>query len=223
MVQIHTISVPVGFHHSNQSSSSRVSPTAPSTTYNPASIEEQIALEMQMYALNNHAALSDSTFSPSSMPFPAPGHNPWTFLQSIRAFGGVHRCFDSMSMRSSPSHQPVSLSVRCSRGRGLKQREESVNLRKAVASENVRGDKVQPPRVESTQPRDTSPEPYLSGEETAGEERYDVHEEAAWVSGDADADGEWVDEGEDDRELLYLDYHPTFISNVEERQRKWEA
>ncbi|KAI5997334.1 hypothetical protein EDC04DRAFT_2909643 [Pisolithus marmoratus] len=199
-------------------------PTAPSTTYDPASIEEQIALQMQMYALNNHAVLSDSTFSPSSTPFPAPGHNPWTFLQSTRAFGGARRRFDSMSMRSSPSHQPVSLPVRSSRGRGLKRREKSVNLRKAVASENARGDKVQPPpRVESTQPRDTSPEPYSSGEETAGEERYDVHEEAAWVSGDADADGEWVDEGEDDRELLYLDYHPTFISNVEKRRRKWEA
>ncbi|KAI5994053.1 hypothetical protein EDC04DRAFT_2586413 [Pisolithus marmoratus] len=196
---------------------------APSTTYDPASIEEQIALQMQMYMLNNHTALSDSMFSPSSMPFPAPGHNPWTFLQSTHAFGGMRRHFDSMSMRSSPSHQPVSLPVQSSQGRSLKQREKSVNLHKAVASENARGDKVQPPHVESMQPRDTSPQPYLSREETAGEEWYNVHEEAAWVSGDADADGEWVDEGKDDRELLYLDYHPMFVSNVEERRQKWEA
>ncbi|KIK22483.1 hypothetical protein PISMIDRAFT_102495 [Pisolithus microcarpus 441] len=199
-------------------------PTAPSTTYDPASIEEQIALQMQMYALNNHAALSDSTFSPSSTPFPGSGYNPWTFLQSTRAFGGARPRFDSMSMRSSPSHQPVNLPVRSSRGRGLKHREKSGNLRKAVTKESANRDKVQPPaRVESTQPRDTSPEPYSSGEETAGEERYDVHEEAAWVGDDTDADGEWVDEGEDDRELIYLEYHPTYISNLEKRRRKWEA
>ncbi|KAI5996575.1 hypothetical protein F5J12DRAFT_725660 [Pisolithus orientalis] len=199
-------------------------PTAPSTTYDPASIEEQIALQMQMYALNNHAVLSDSTFSPSSTPFPRSGYNPWTFLQSTRAFGGTRHRFDSMSMRSSPSHQPVNLPARSSRGRGLKRREKSVNLRKAVTSENASRDKVQPPpRVESTQPRDTSPEPCSSGEETAGEERYDVHEEVAWVSDDTDVDGEWVDEGEDDRELIYLEYHPTYISNFDKRRRRWEA
>jgi hypothetical protein len=62
---------------------------APSSNYasnHPSAIEEQLALQMQMYALNNHAALSDSTFSPSSTTFPGPGYNPWTFLQASRAF-----------------------------------------------------------------------------------------------------------------------------------------
>ncbi|KAG2136024.1 hypothetical protein DEU56DRAFT_806086 [Suillus clintonianus] len=50
--------------------------TVPSSNYDPnhpSVIEEQLALQMQMYALNNHATLSDSTFSPSSTPFPDPG------------------------------------------------------------------------------------------------------------------------------------------------------
>ncbi|KAG2137511.1 hypothetical protein DEU56DRAFT_912722 [Suillus clintonianus] len=50
--------------------------TAPSSNYNPnhpSVIEEQLALQMQMYALNNHVALSDFTFSPSSTPFPSHG------------------------------------------------------------------------------------------------------------------------------------------------------
>jgi len=80
--------------------------------------------------------------------------------------------------------------------------------------------------VESTQPRDTSPEPYSSGEETAGE-AYEVHEEPAWVNGDGygdgDDDAEWVDEEGDKEELLDLEYHPSFISNVDKRRRKWEA
>ncbi|KAL4075456.1 hypothetical protein J3A83DRAFT_4088219 [Scleroderma citrinum] len=200
---------------------SHAPPTAPSSTYDPAAIEEQIALQMQMYALNNQPALTDSTFSPSSTPFPGPGYNPWAFLQATRGFGGTRHRFDSMSMQSSPSHQPVSLPFPSSRGRGIKRREKSVNLRKTVSG--VR-DKVQPPqRVESTQPRDTSPEPYSSGEETAGEERYDVHEEAAWVNGDDDGDGEWVDESEDNTELIDLEYHPHYISNLDKRRRKWDA
>lgn len=193
-------------------------PTAPSSSYDPnhpSVIEEQLALQMQMYALNNNAAMTDSTFSPSSTPFPGAGYNPWAFLQASRAFGG--RRFDSMSLQSSPSHQPVSLPFPTNRGRGLKRREKSTNLRtpkqKAVKP---------PPRVESTQPRDTSPEPYSSGEETAGEGAYEVHEEPAWVNGDGE-DGEWIDEEGDKDELLDLEYHPSFICNVEKRRRKWDT
>ncbi|KAG2126268.1 hypothetical protein DEU56DRAFT_822541 [Suillus clintonianus] len=50
--------------------------TAPSSNYDPnhpSVTEGQLALQIQMHALNNHAALSDSTFSPSSTPFPGPG------------------------------------------------------------------------------------------------------------------------------------------------------
>ncbi|KAI6155892.1 hypothetical protein BKA82DRAFT_414122 [Pisolithus tinctorius] len=145
-------------------------PTAPSTTYDPASIEEKTPHRMQMYAPNEPAVLSDSTFSPSSARSPGSGYDPWTFLQSSHASGGTRHRFDSMSMRSSPSHLPVMLPALSSRGRGLKRREKSVNLRKAVTSESASRDRVQPPpRAESTQPRDTSPEPYSSGEEIAGE------------------------------------------------------
>lgn len=200
-------------------------PTAPSTNYDPnhpSVIEEQLALQMQMYALNNNAAMSDSTFSPSSTPFPGAAYNPWAFLQASRAFGG--RRFDSMSLQSSPSHQPVSLPFHTSRGRGLKRREKSSNLRTPPSGTKQKAVKP-PPRVESTQPRDTSPEPYSSGEETAGE-GFDVHEEPAWVNGDTydgGDDDEWVDDEGDKDELLDLEYHPSFISNMEKRRRKWDT
>ncbi|KAG2053768.1 hypothetical protein BDR06DRAFT_885301 [Suillus hirtellus] len=201
--------------------------TAPSSNYDPnhpSVIEEQLALQMQMYALNNHAALSDSTFSPSSTPFPGAGYNPWTFLQASRAFGGgVRPRFDStatMSIQSSPSHQPVSLPFPTGK---IKRRQASADLR---VQSTIRKRKIKPPpRVDSTQPRDTSPEPYSSGEETAGEERFEVAEEGNWVNGLVPDDGtEWVDEDEDDKdELLDLEYHPNYVNNIEKRRRRWDT
>lgn len=199
--------------------------TAPSSNYDPnhpSAIEEQFALQMQMYALNNHAALSDSTFSPSSTPFPGPGYNPWTFLQASRAFGGGARPrFDStatMSIQSSPSHQPVSLPFPTSR---VRRRQASTDLRVQSTKRKVKP----PPRVDSTQPRDTSPEPYSSGEETAGEERFEVAEEGNWVNGMVPDDGtEWVDEDEDEKDdLLDLEYHPNYVNNIEKRRRRWDT
>ncbi|KAG0697111.1 hypothetical protein DFH29DRAFT_984406 [Suillus ampliporus] len=201
--------------------------TAPSSNYDPnhpSVIEEQLALQMQMYALNNHAALTDSTFSPSSTPFPGAGYNPWTYLQASRAFGGVRPRFDStatMSIQSSPSHQPVSLPFPTGRGRGIRRRQTSTDLRIQSTKRKIKP----PPRVDSTQPRDTSPEPYSSGEETAGEERFEVAEEGNWVNGMVPDDGtEWVDEDEDDKDdLLDLEYHPNYISNIEKRRRRWDT
>ena len=96
-----------------------------------------------------------------------------------------------------------------------------------------------PPRVESTQPRDTSPELSSSGEETAGEDKsYSVLKEdvapdplpfpvidtpATTVNGDDE--GDWVDEEdeEDLEDFIDLEYHPDFIKNVSKRRRKWEV
>jgi hypothetical protein len=86
-----------------------------------------------------------------------------------------------------------------------------------------------PPRVESTQPRETTPELSSSGEETstAGgpEERFRVPEEGNWVNGaSADDSGDWVDEDDEEEEdLLDLEYHPSYVSNVEKRRRRWET
>ncbi|KAN0129989.1 hypothetical protein V8E53_012143 [Lactarius tabidus] len=66
----------------------------------PNVVREQLALQMQIYVLNNGGMVSDSTLSPSSTPFPG------------NAFGGVRRgglAESTASMRSSPSHQPVAL------------------------------------------------------------------------------------------------------------------
>jgi len=128
-----------------------------------------------------------------------------------------------MSIQSSPSHQPVSLPFPTGRGKGVKRRQASADLRVQSVKRKVKP----PPRVDSTQPRDTSPEPYSSGEETAGEERFEVAEEGNWVNGTMppDDDGtEWVDEDEDDKdELLDLEYHPNYVNNVEKRRRRWDV
>ncbi|PCH41745.1 hypothetical protein WOLCODRAFT_137573 [Wolfiporia cocos MD-104 SS10] len=203
---------------------------------NPAVIREQLALQMQIYALNNGLAPpSDSTFSPPSTPFPGPGYNPWAFVPGFAGMRG-----SAMSMRSSPSHEPVPLPMPPLRGRGLRKR-ENVNVRAPQAGHRVKP----PPRVESTQPRETSPEMSSgSGEETAGEEHFvenyapqggvEPPANGAWVNGhggkngvvhdgEGEDDGEWVDEEEDDEdELLDLEYHPSYINNDRKRRRRWE-
>lgn len=132
-----------------------------------------------------------------------------------------------MSMRSSPSHEPIPMPTLPVRGNPLRRRGNSHDLR---TNGSVRRHVKPPPRVESTQPRDTSPEP-SSGEETAGEEhfvdRYVPNEDATWVEGDNVVDGdegEWLDEDEEGEEdLLQLEYHPTYITREEKRKRRFET
>ena len=201
----------------------------------PNVVREQLALQMQIYALNNGGMVSDSTLSPSSTPFPGPQYNPWTYLQTSNAFSGRRGGMaDPMaSMRSSPSHQPVNLPPLNRGNPGLRRRERSQDLRRRA--------KVRPPpRVESTQPRDTSPE-LSSGEETAGESKVgdqsDQHhyaprparwDESADDEDEADVDdGEWIDEdvGMEDvaDDLLQLEFHTDYVGNPEKRRRRWKV
>lgn len=164
-----------------------------------------------------------------------------------------------MSMQSSPSHEPVPLpkgpplvtmggarkaaagegGVRGGRG-GVR----GGSKLKREASHSVSPTRKPPPRVESTQPRDTSPEPSSSGEETAGEESYAtppghyggavngaVYDERLGgtavvpIGGEEDDDeADWVDEDEevDPEDLLELEYHPTYVRMAEKRRRRWE-
>jgi hypothetical protein len=218
---------PYPFSHVRRTHSYSGNPShpPPSSNYDPnhpSVVQEQLALQWQMYALNNHGHVTDSTLSPSSTPFRPPGYNPWLYLHSNRANG--RRADPMMSLRSSPSHEPVSLPPPPIRGPRIKRRDKSTNLR----STDVVRKKVQPPpRVDSTQPRETSPEPYSSGEETAGEEHFEIAEEDGWMNPMLNDDpGDWVDEdgeGESDGDLLDLEYHPTFVSNVDKRRRRWET
>ena len=201
----------------------------------PNVVREQLALQMQIYALNNGGMVTDSTLSPSSTPFPGPQYNPWTYLQTSNAFGGRRggMAESTASMHSSPSHQPVPLPLPSRGHRGLRRRERSQDLRRRA--------KVRPPpRVESTQPRDTSPE-LSSGEETAGESKVDENQteshhyaprpapwdESADDEDEADADeGEWIDEdvgieGVAD-DLLQLEFHTDYVGNPEKRRRRWK-
>ncbi|GLB33229.1 putative thyroid hormone receptor binding protein [Lyophyllum shimeji] len=191
-----------------------------------STIQQQMIKQWQVYAQNHHAGnVTDSTLSPSSTPFPGGGaYNPWAFLHTKRTLG----IQDTLSLRSSPSHEPVALPTPPPMI-GVKKSMRPAVLRRRMSSRKP------PPRVESTQPRETSPEPSSSGEETAGEERFvppaDA-EEGSWANGGAngpvvvvgaaDENDEWIDEDDDDDDLLELEYHPNYVGNVEKRRRRWE-
>ncbi|KAI8984818.1 hypothetical protein BD414DRAFT_441649 [Trametes punicea] len=220
---------------------------APSTNYdmnNPAVIREQLALQMQIYALNNGLAppSSESAFSPASTPFPGPAYNPWAFVPAATT-AGLSAHMAAASVRSSPSHQPVNLPPPpVMRGR-VRRREQNGHVRASQPARQARTMVKPPPRVDSTQPRETSPEP-SSGEETstAGEDRFvdQYVQEAGGLNGngnrsgtweesglaqEGEDDGEWVDEEEDadDEDLLDLEYHPTFVSNPQKRRRRFDT
>jgi len=227
---------PFGHIRRGQTYSGSYNGTMDLSQMDPNVVREQLALQMQIYALNNGGMVSDSTLSPSSTPYPGPQYNPWAFLQTSHVYGGRRGGIpdSTASMHSSPSHQPVSLPLLSRPGRGLRRHERSQDLRRRA--------KIRPPpRVESTQPRDTSPE-VSSGEETAGESKVGEHhfapqryapQPARWDASaddedDADADdGEWIDEDigtegvEDD--LLQLEFHTDYVSNPEKRRRRWKV
>lgn len=175
--------------------------------------------------------------------------------------GGVggNRHDSNMSLRSSPSHEPVSLPLPPAMMKGaqvrLRKKDKSLNLRtvqeRMMNGGRVGRSKLAPPRVDSTQPRDTSPEMSYSGEETAGEEDYN-HDAAdddgtKWLNGtdgkdigrevlvtddvtkliDVDEDeGDWVDEDDEDddgNDLLDLAFHPTYVRDDQKRRRRWET
>ncbi|KAF9074678.1 hypothetical protein BDP27DRAFT_1213767 [Rhodocollybia butyracea] len=198
---------------------------------NPAVIQEQFVKQFQMYAQNHSGNITDSTLSPSSTPYP-PTYNPWAYWHTQRLMGG--QIPDTVTTRSSPSHEPVPLPPPPMAS--LRRKSDSANLRAYRPAPTKPGRKP-PPRVDSTQPRETSPEPSTSGEETAGEEttHFAVSEEGNWVNGSAtvipipivddSSLDEWIDEDEeeDEEDLLELEYHPTYVTNVEKRRRRWET
>ncbi|RDB20276.1 hypothetical protein Hypma_012565 [Hypsizygus marmoreus] len=217
---------PYPFSHvrRNQSYSGQPSRPQPPQTFDAndlSAIQQQLAKQWQIYAQNQNYSgnISDSTFSPSATPFQGNAYNNWAFLHTNRTLGRMH---DTTSLRSSPSHEPIALPTP----------PPMIGVKKKVVNRpsSLRrlSNRKPPPRVESTQPRETSPEPSSSGEETAGEERFAVAEEGNWVNGAVpvitaeDGNGEWIDEEDDEEDLLELEYHPAYISNIEKRRRRWE-
>ncbi|KAI0689652.1 hypothetical protein BC835DRAFT_1368235 [Cytidiella melzeri] len=223
---------------------------AATSTFDPndiAHVREQLQMQMQIYALNNGLAPpSESTFSPSSTPFPGVGYNPWAFMHQQQ---GAPRYADAaMSMRSSPSHEPIQLPVPQYRGGNHRPLRRKGNNDVGGLRAPLRRKVKPPPRVESTQPRDTSPEP-SSGEETAGEtsfggdhhQQYGVPSQAAngsWQNGSEEGhhdaigeqveeeedEGDWVDDDDEEAEdMLQLEYHHSYVVNPVKRKRRWES
>lgn len=192
-------------------------------------LHDQIARQWQVFAQNNQGHITDSTLSPSATPFQPDLFDHWAYLHTNRMMRGG-AMFDNASIHSSPSHQPIALPV--PPNFSTKKKDRSLHLKRQSYSRKP------PPRVESTQPRETSPELSSSGEETAGDERLNsavgppsgeslVHPPPSTtdVATEADDNGDWVDEDEDDdyEDLIDLEYHPAFVKNISKRRRKWEV
>jgi hypothetical protein len=189
----------------------------------PSVISEQVARQWQIFAQNNHGDMTDSTLSPSSTPFQGELYDHWAYVHTNRMMRAIQ---DPTSLQSSPSHQPISLPIPPSFP-GRKKERNLQSKRQAYT-------RKPPPRVESTQPRETSPDLSSSGEETAGEERLIVpidstESEAITIpilpiqNTEIDDSGEWVDEEDDYEDLISLEYHPSFVKNISKRRRKWEV
>ena len=197
----------------------------------PATITEQIARQWQIFAQNNQGNITESTLSPSSTPFQPDLFDHWAYLHTNRMMRNLQ---DTASITSSPSHQPVPLPLAPHFGSRKKD--------KALHSKRQAYSRKPPPRVDSTQPRETSPELSSSGEETAGDDRVNptpdisasnteneqgitIAVEVPIENADADDSGEWVDDEEDDDydDVIDLEYHPSFVRNVSKRRRKWEV
>lgn len=192
-------------------------------------INEQITRQWQIYA-QNMGQITDSTLSPSSTPFQGELFEHWADMH-IRRSNANARNIDTASIRSSPSHQPVALPlppVLAAAARKNHYQPKRHNFTRKP-----------PPRVESTQPRETSPELSSSGEETsvAGEERPHSAPAGRVTSASVpppistnivlehDDSDEWIDEDEDDvyEDLIELEYHPGYVRNSSKRRRKWEV
>ena len=137
---------------------------------------------------------------------------------------------DTASITSSPSHHPVPLPI--------PPQFSSRRKDKALHSKIQAYSRKPPPRVDSTQPRETSPELSSPGEETTGDDRVNPtpdtsasntgNEEAVTIAvevpienADANDGGEGADDDYDD--VIDLEYHPSFVRNVSKRRRKWEV
>jgi len=191
-------------------------------------IREQVANQWQTFAQNTHAlgGMSDSTFSPSATPFQG-NFSAWAHLHARRTINGA---FGIRSLQSSPGLEPPDRGEAPSAAPSHVFRSKKKTNRASGLSTEI--SRKTPPRVQSTQPRETSPEPSTSGEETAGEENYAGHNtnRRSWGNGslagqvvEDDGDGDWIDEDEepDEDDLLELEYHPLYIKNVAKRRRRW--
>jgi len=193
-------------------------------------LQDQIARQWQVFAQNNQGNITDSTLSPTASPFQGELFDHWAYLHTNRMMRGG-TMFDNASIHSSPSHQPIALPV--PPNFSTKKKDRSLHQKRQSYSRKP------PPRVQSTQPRETSPELSSSGEETAGDERLNsgveppssgetpVHPAPSTtdVATELDDNGDWVDEDEDDdyEDLIDLEYHPAFVKNISKRRRKWEV
>ena len=168
---------------------------------------------------------TDSTFSPSSTPYPGYDYNPF-LPDHFRRPNGVDE--PSMSLRSSPSHMPVSLPM-FPANRRLHPKRKSVR--------RMRGSRELvsklPPRGESTEPRETSPESSDDEVEDCEFEEFNElaaqletrqpHENLSSPRTTGEDEGEWVDDDEDgEDDLLHLEYHPNFVVNPDKRRKRWE-
>ncbi|KAI5824851.1 hypothetical protein K523DRAFT_252335 [Schizophyllum commune Tattone D] len=218
---------------------------APPDPNHPAAIQEQLARQWQVYAQNNQDAFS-TTETTSSTPFQGAGFSPWALLHTTRLLGGR---LPPQSVQSSPSHEPIPLPPP-PQGVGVRRRrrEDEPPVPKVPRKPPPRVASTQP-RETSPEPSSSSGEE-TAGESTAGEQdRFPVQDEGrSWTNTNGQTtpsapahapapaptppppqeeedEGDWVDEEDDEEEedLLELEFHPSYVPNMEKRKRRFDA
>ncbi|KIY51068.1 hypothetical protein FISHEDRAFT_38550 [Fistulina hepatica ATCC 64428] len=125
-----------------------------------------------------------------------------------------------MSMRSSPSHEPVFNIPPPNVGVKKKRRPENAYRVEVPVKTQL------PPRVESTIPPESLSELSPTSDDsssTAGEDKYSFVPPSGRQTG-ANDDDDWIDEDEgDEDDLLELEYHPSYVTSVEKRRRRFES
>ncbi|KAG5220552.1 multicopper oxidase domain protein [Salix suchowensis] len=137
--------------------------------------------------------ISDSTLSPSSTPYPGGAFIPWAYLHTKKMLG-------------IDGHDPE--------GQAGAREEATTQSGKYSAARHQpgalylrRGDRWRRKIHDAT------------GRHMA------VPKYPPPTAGGVDDDADWIDEDDDpdDDDLLELEYHPSFIKNVEKRRRRWDA
>ncbi|KAL1701349.1 hypothetical protein EV121DRAFT_294318 [Schizophyllum commune] len=211
----------------------------------PAAIQEQLARQWYVYAQNNQDAFS-TTETTSSTPFQGAGFSPWALLHTTRSLGGR---LPPQSVQSSPSHEPIPLPPP-PQGVGVRRcrHEDESPVPKVPRKPPPRFASTQP-RETSPEPSCSSGEE-TAGESTAGEQdRFPVQDEGrSWTNTNGQTapsapapapapapasappqeeedEGDRVDEEDDEEEedLLELEFHPSYVPNMEKRKRRFDA
>lgn len=168
----------------------------------------------QLRTLSPYAPSSASTFL-----FPDANYNPFNIIhQSMRPRLGV------MSTHSSPSDEPIPLAFPPTTfRRSIRGDEGTTPLVNLVDSTPLPGDSTsEPSGGEKTPAEDYFVHSYVPISQDDDETDRDEVRRGTAVEDDSSGDG-FVDDEDDEDDLLHLQFHPTYVTTLQKRRRRWES